>query len=70
MSISYPETILSITVSTNNCIKLKKNSRTFKDKLQFKDFQGPTLSSSTFKALNLEKKNPGLSRMCGNPDQR
>jgi len=33
-----------------------------------KTIQGPTLFSSIFKALNLEKKIPGLLRICGNPE--
>jgi len=41
--------------------------------MKFKHFQAPVLFSSTFKALNLGEKIKyfqGLSRMCGNPDER
>jgi len=34
---------------------------------EFKDFQGPVLFSSTFKALNLGEKIQVLSRMRGEP---
>jgi len=34
---------------------------------EFKDFKGPVLFSSTFKALNLGEKIQVLSRMRGNP---